>query len=689
MSRKKLVALMLIVVIFTTMVKIPPVEASGHWLDDYEYRKSHIILNATGAGTNYQLKLTVYYGSGTDSGNSVYLDSKSQTDFDDIRFTDNDKTTLLDYWIEEKTDGDNATVWFEVRDNMTSSNVTIYLYYGKAGASSASNGEQTFLFFDDFPGSSLNGSKWGSNGAPSVAGGSVTIEGSGEYIRTLGTYAADSAMRARASLTYTTQSRLGFHDTTNPASAPLAMFQNDFPVASKYNARTYVSGDENDDIGTAYQGTRVWEVMRRDTTDVRFFIDDAQVGTTHTSEVPTGNMYFGGSVFTDGGVAVIDWILLREWILSPPQHDAWGAEEVKGVYSNELNLSGIYFENGTKAPADYATVTYANGTFIEYYLDGNTENILTNATFIRVTWPVEYGSDSGTRIMEVQTSNETRTLFVPESTFDIYTFEIRDYTARLGMGTAYLEAYRVINSTSYLIVKHSVIAADPYASMILVVGKVYTILIRFADNSTYSFGVKTMTGDISIALPILTMSFSQKAQVTYPYVTVEATRPTWTALALSYNDTRGETNWANVTVEYLNGTIVAGANYTTNAFTYSYLSAVHNVTYKIRVKFDHGEFGLLPDFVTFLAGNVTYSDTPDFGAAGSLGGIGTTDIIGFIIIGMFISTGSSRNAGAALIVAAGVAGMLYAMGFVSFNVVLIEVVIGIAFIYNLVRSSER
>jgi hypothetical protein len=37
-----------------------------------------------------------------------------QADFDDIRFTDDDQTTLIDHWREEYTASTSATFWVEV-----------------------------------------------------------------------------------------------------------------------------------------------------------------------------------------------------------------------------------------------------------------------------------------------------------------------------------------------------------------------------------------------------------------------------------------------------------------------------------------------------------------------------------------------------------------------------------------------
>ena len=129
---------------------VPNVKSNPSWLSGWDYRKSHVINSATGAGTNYQVKITCHYGSGSDSGGAVYLSSHSRTDFGDVRFTDNDETTPLDYWMESKTDSNNAVFWVEVADDLSSSAVTIYVYYGKSDASTTSNGATTFIFWDDF-----------------------------------------------------------------------------------------------------------------------------------------------------------------------------------------------------------------------------------------------------------------------------------------------------------------------------------------------------------------------------------------------------------------------------------------------------------------------------------------------------------------------------------------------------------
>jgi hypothetical protein len=46
--------------------------ADPGWLAGWAERKSHTIGSATNAGTGYQVKILVHYGSGIDSGQDVY-----------------------------------------------------------------------------------------------------------------------------------------------------------------------------------------------------------------------------------------------------------------------------------------------------------------------------------------------------------------------------------------------------------------------------------------------------------------------------------------------------------------------------------------------------------------------------------------------------------------------------------------
>ena len=112
---------------------------SSWWNDSWSYRKTITISELSGSIlTDYQIGLTVAY------------DSDMQSDFDDIRFVDGDNTTQLGHWRQSYTASSSATFWVKVTSISASGTKKIYMYYGNAAASSASNGTATFDFFDDF-----------------------------------------------------------------------------------------------------------------------------------------------------------------------------------------------------------------------------------------------------------------------------------------------------------------------------------------------------------------------------------------------------------------------------------------------------------------------------------------------------------------------------------------------------------
>jgi hypothetical protein len=131
------------------------------WLTGWTYRKTITLSRPLGAVANYQMKLLVGESSGA-VGYDVHCVGHCLSTFDDLRFTTSDGTTLLDYWIESltgTTPNQLATIWVEY-DLIGTGDTTFYMYYGNASATAVSNGPNTFIFFDDFLGGSLDTDKW-------------------------------------------------------------------------------------------------------------------------------------------------------------------------------------------------------------------------------------------------------------------------------------------------------------------------------------------------------------------------------------------------------------------------------------------------------------------------------------------------------------------------------------------------
>ncbi|MFA6145923.1 MAG: DUF2341 domain-containing protein, partial [Patescibacteria group bacterium] len=111
-------------------------QASGN--GDFPYKKDISLIGAGNAGTNYRIQVNVSYASKI--GANLSCSSHCQTDFDDIRFYDDDGITELDHWRSTYVDSDQATFYVQVQDSMSEGyNPTIYMYYGDGDASSASS----------------------------------------------------------------------------------------------------------------------------------------------------------------------------------------------------------------------------------------------------------------------------------------------------------------------------------------------------------------------------------------------------------------------------------------------------------------------------------------------------------------------------------------------------------------------
>ncbi len=126
---------------------------SEPWLTGWSYRRPVTVDNTTSTLTNYQVLVTVDTAALITAG-------KMRSDCGDIRFTDSDKTTQLNYWLESGCNSASTKIWVKVPSIPGNQISTIYMYYGNPSASSASDGDTTFDFFDDFPGTSINTSKW-------------------------------------------------------------------------------------------------------------------------------------------------------------------------------------------------------------------------------------------------------------------------------------------------------------------------------------------------------------------------------------------------------------------------------------------------------------------------------------------------------------------------------------------------
>ena len=291
------------------------------WLPGWSYAKEISLTGQAGSGTYYQVELSI----GDSAGGDFHLEGNCSNFPQDIAVTDNDGVTELDYWIEDLT-SDPIVMHIKVDDDL-GSNQTIWVYYGKSGATTKSNIGDTFLFGDDFLGSTLDTSKWdditvGGSFSDDIANSILTLDASsfssspsnGEGIK------SDVAIVNSPTIV---QFRYRAQGTLNGQILQVhptwAWDSFDSPVI-------YHRGDNNvhhEDIGGWQDDLYVrsrdtsWHTteMRFTGTNLKYYEDGSLVGTgdESTTGITNNKIILGSWRWGGGGELEVDWVLVRKY----------------------------------------------------------------------------------------------------------------------------------------------------------------------------------------------------------------------------------------------------------------------------------------------------------------------------------------------------------------------------------------
>jgi len=211
--------------------------------------------------------------------------------------------------------------------------VEICVYYNKSGESSVSNGTNTFEFFDDFPGDTIDTGKWeGHTELTTVSDGILTYTnptgGVFQGVNTTTDFSKPHKIKFRSNIISEDIAFVGFgfEDTLNNRII--------FYEASE--GRYLVS----DDSGTSHHLASDWTVNAykiRDifwaASNVQFFEEGVQLtGSPETNEayIPDINIPFTITGRRDGTPSVVvymDWVLVRKYASPEPAFSSAGSEE--------------------------------------------------------------------------------------------------------------------------------------------------------------------------------------------------------------------------------------------------------------------------------------------------------------------------------------------------------------------------
>lgn len=135
-------ALFFVITLFMAVMR-PAQAQTAAWMDPaWSYRNPVTINNPGGTALSaFQVNITL--GSETNF-------SAAKSGGADLRVTASDGVTQLPFWIESwNASASQASIWVKV-PSIPVTGTTLYVYYGNANATSASNGNNVFEFFDDF-----------------------------------------------------------------------------------------------------------------------------------------------------------------------------------------------------------------------------------------------------------------------------------------------------------------------------------------------------------------------------------------------------------------------------------------------------------------------------------------------------------------------------------------------------------
>jgi len=241
--------------------------------------------------------------------------------------------------MQEKTDNDNAIFWVEV-DAIPADpdTIDIYVYYGKADATTTSDGDNTFAMFDHFEGVDIDHSKWRekrSDGSYSVASSILSVTGGAGF--TWEDIVALEAWNFGFNYSY------GFYFYFSSESDQVSIRTNDqldndtyidgatdrmqIVARASKTYDIYNEGSKSDAVRTStLTDWTIGEIHRVSNTSVKFIEDGAEKAEISTN-VPQDDMGPGVCVKDDGNTVYVDFIWVRKYVNPEPAHGAWDSEE--------------------------------------------------------------------------------------------------------------------------------------------------------------------------------------------------------------------------------------------------------------------------------------------------------------------------------------------------------------------------
>lgn len=454
------------------------------WNTSWLYRADNIISNGT---RPYQILLNISNATGTNNATYVFCNGHCNSNFSDVRFT-LDNTTVIPYWFENTTTG---KVWV----NLTS-NGTINMYYGNTLETiSTSDGNTTFIFFDDFSGATVDTTnKWNINaGSPSIVNGKLQIfSGGPEYLRSkqkyvpLGNKGVRLMYRATIISSGNINSESGFGDSTGSTQigdGSNAIFVNLYQTSAYWRTKdtgslTTFTLEAQPTVGTEYDYIYTWEL---NSLSVKEYLGNLiKVDTTDTAKIPSvglnitfdnGNNFFSTEVDFDN-------VIITPFVTaSQPVWSVWGIENTQTLpitcnWCKFVNVS--IYNNGTAKYYNPSGTLEGNLTLKFFDSEGLDNSITYNLT----------GDNLTSKVFNISSNNKsTRITFILKNFNPSVNFSIQRYNSTNNIKIAdqwilsNASGFITYNATMFNGSEYTVITTTTTSNPVTVIIGVSTIII--------------------------------------------------------------------------------------------------------------------------------------------------------------------------------------------------------------------
>jgi len=325
-------------------------------LNGWEYYRPVVVVNNTSTSlTNFQVKISV---------NTVTLISagKMNSAGDDIRFVDSGGCSIINYYIESGINTSSTIIWLKMPVLPSNAHRTIKMYYGNSSVSAGSNGDSTFVMFDDFLGTTIS-SNWNtygsSNSSYSVSSGQLTINAGTSSTSTIGSRVMvsvasyPSPLIVESNITYTT----GFYSNIGMLNSGTwngySIYNGDATAGA--NQGMHIGQDVSSSVDYASaikttntspgQLTGIWQ-MNWPSSNIQSGFWPGGTASSTSSGLTLGStvQVTLGNLFTSIGTATYDWIRGRKYAASEGS-TIIGSEMYNGIISVST-ISGSPFCSG-------------------------------------------------------------------------------------------------------------------------------------------------------------------------------------------------------------------------------------------------------------------------------------------------------------------------------------------------------